>query len=112
MTITIIQVIAGLLGLITLLAKDYLSPEARALREQETADAKIDTDRTALVDGNVAAVEYRIDHIMRINPDRGNAGVESGRTQTGGLDPLQRLAALGISTGATPSEGGTLPSGG
>jgi hypothetical protein len=68
-----LQVLAGIVGLITLWVKEYNDPAAKQKRAGVAQDEKLQTGRTDIVNGNVDAVSARIDRLLNAK-DGGNAG--------------------------------------
>ena len=98
MTFVILQVLTGLVGLISLWVKEYQSPAAMAKRVEEERNAEIQTGRGDLVTGNVDAVTARI-AVVCDSASSGAAGSASDPGATGANLTDSRLRALGISVG-------------
>ena len=96
MTIIILQVVAGLVALFTLWAKEYQDPANVAKRAEEYRDEEIQAGRSELVAGDTAAVTARIGRVLD-QADSGDAGSASGTATTGSTVTDSRLRALGIS---------------
>jgi len=62
-TTVILQIVAGLGGLLTLWLKEYFSADNVAARKEEAAHEAVQEGRQDLVSGNVAAIESRIDSV-------------------------------------------------
>jgi hypothetical protein len=74
----VLQVLAGIVGLITLWVKEYNDPEAKQKRAKEAEDERIQAGRRDLSDGNVDAVSARIDRLLS-SQDSSNAGSKDNK---------------------------------
>jgi len=68
-----LQVLAGIVGLITLWVKEYNDPEAKQQRAKEAEDERIQAGRRDLSTGDADAVSARIDRLLSLQND-GDAG--------------------------------------
>lgn len=100
MTIVILQIVAGLVALISLWAKEYQNPANVAKRAEEARNDEIQKGRSELVAGDVAAVTARLGRVLD-KADSGDAGSESGEVDPRPDITALRLAALGISVDKT-----------
>ena len=92
MIIVICQIVAGIIGLLSLWYQEYQSAESKAERQKEADNEK----RIDLVTGNVGAVEQRIDAIL-CKTNSSNAGEPVSDVEEGTASTVRRLAAFGIS---------------
>ena len=72
----ILQIIAGLGGILTLWLKDYYSPANVAKRKEDAKNEAIQQGRTDLQSGNAGAVAARIDSVCS-GSGGSPAGIES-----------------------------------
>jgi len=59
----ILQIMAGLGGLVSLWLRDYYSAESKAARKEDARNEAIQQGRQDIADGNVDAVSTRIDSV-------------------------------------------------
>ena len=68
-------VMAGLVTIAGLLLKQWLTNSPA--RKKEAADEAIQDSRQALIDGDVAAIEHRIDSLLQAGGGNSSARIES-----------------------------------
>lgn len=73
---SIVSLIVTVLGIASLILNIYISNSPK--RREEERNAEIEKGREDIVNGNVDAVEQRIDRLCRAEDDR-NAGIKDGK---------------------------------
>lgn len=64
MTSIWLQVITGLVGMFTLMLKEYYSPDRIDKRKDDAREKEIQQGRKDIADGNTTAVSQRIDRLL------------------------------------------------
>jgi len=102
------SIIAGILSILGLLLKWWLDSNPR--RMEEARNDEIEQGRRDLVDGDVAAVEQRIDRLLRATAEADNrhAGSADSKIDAGRQGAVCGMAPDGRSDGQTTGSSGTM----
>ena len=98
-------ILAGVLAIAGILLKIYVAK--KPARDERKRKDVIQEGRQDIVDGNVGAVESRIDGLLD-EAGGSNAGSAGGESHGGADNIAGRLADLGISVSKDPGKSGTL----
>lgn len=83
-TAVLLQIVTGLLGILSLWLRDYYSKDKTEKRNEDKKDDLIQKGRQAIVDGNADAVSKRIDKLLSNQlQDSGITGVTNSKNQDG-----------------------------